>query len=461
MTVSQTVRNERELEFRKLKAMMAEAGVTQLYFKVLAPNDNSKNQPYFGPDLTALNIFPTGELVESESSSGKPSLKPGKRKFTAPLNFSWMDAEGRIVPALGAQLILYPQYPEVRFSGFLRQCQNAPNELMDPNKRGRDRGRVLFMGVTKAGAIIGYLASPESAIAKQVASLKNVEQYGLFGKIGLYPEKGKADSRIILLEELRRIHQKGWIKGRRLQAGLPPVDCNNPNCGGYTLEAELGILPSGAAEPDFMGWEVKQYGVSSFDSTGSRPITLMTPEPDGGFYNDTGVEAFVRKFGYADKVGRADRYNFGGVHKYGERHPTTGLTLTLLGYDAEKNKILDPSAGLALVSGKGEEAAIWHYRKLIDHWKRKHSQAVYIPSISRVGKAREYCYGKIVRLGTGTDFFRFLGAVVAQRIYYDPGIKLENASTKNPATKRRSQFRIKSGQIDGLYAAMDVVDVTK
>jgi hypothetical protein len=458
---SRAGRKERELEFRKLKAMMAAAGVTQLYFKVLAPNDNSKNQPYLGSDLSALNIFPTGELVASDSTSGKTSLKPGRKKFTALLNFSWMDAEGCIAPAPGAQLILYPQYPEVRFSGFLRQCEKAPYELMDPTKRGRDNGRVLFMGVTKARTIIGYLASPESVVAKSVTGLKHVERHGLFGKIELYPTATKVDSRIVLLNELCRIHRLGWIKGKRLQAGQPPVDCNNPNCGGYTLEAELGVLPSGAAEPDFMGWEVKQYGVTSFGSAGSRPITLMTPEPDGGVYSESGVEAFIRKFGYADKVGRADRYNFGGVHKYGERHATTGLTLTLLGYDAKKNKIIDPSAGLALVSEKGQQAAVWHYSKLIDHWKRKHAQAVYVPSLSKVAAAREYHYGKIVRLGVGTDFFRFLNAIAAQRIYYDPGIKLENASSKKPTTKRRSQFRVKSGQLDALYDSLDTVDVTK
>ncbi|MEO0062747.1 MAG: hypothetical protein RLZZ08_1307, partial [Pseudomonadota bacterium] len=32
----------------------------------------------------------------------------------------------------------------------------------------------------------------------------------------------------------------------------------------YTLEAELGITPNGIAEPDFQGWEVKQYGVRDF-----------------------------------------------------------------------------------------------------------------------------------------------------------------------------------------------------
>jgi hypothetical protein len=29
------------------------------------------------------------------------------------------------------------------------------------------------------------------------------------------------------------------------------------NCGGYTLEAELGATPNGYSEPDFMGWEIK------------------------------------------------------------------------------------------------------------------------------------------------------------------------------------------------------------
>lgn len=28
---------------------------------------------------------------------------------------------------------------------------------------------------------------------------------------------------------------------------------------------------------------------------------VLTPEPDGGFYKDADVAAFIRKFGYADK----------------------------------------------------------------------------------------------------------------------------------------------------------------
>ena len=71
---------------------------------------------------------------------------------------------------------------------------------------------------------------------------------------------------------------------------------------------ELGISPNGYADPDFMGWEVKQYGVSDFTSYRAKsPVTLMTPEPTGGLYRDEGVDAFLRRYGYADKSGKSTR----------------------------------------------------------------------------------------------------------------------------------------------------------
>jgi hypothetical protein len=44
-------------------------------------------------------------------------------------------------------------------------------------------------------------------------------------------------------------------------------------------------------------------------------------------------------------------------------------------------------------------------------------------------------------------------------IYYDPGIKLENATKGTPKTKRRSQFRIKSGNLGNLYKVNELVDL--
>ena len=91
----------------------------------------------------------------------------------------------------------------------------------------------------------------------------------------------------------------------------------------------------------------------------------MTPEPKGGYYRDNGVEAFIIKYGYADKAGRADRYNFGGIHLIDKLHPSTGLSLKLLGYDQEKRKIIDENGSVALVKNGGEIAAAWFFADLL------------------------------------------------------------------------------------------------
>jgi hypothetical protein len=92
----------------------------------------------------------------------------------------------------------------------------------------------------------------------------------------------------------------------------------------------------------------------------------------------------------------------------------------------------------------------------MNHWNRKHAQAVYVPSLSqRAGELNEYRYGELVRMGEGTDFLRFLRCVAAGIVYYDPGIKVEHASTR-PRPKRRNQFRVKSKDIGTLYDKLTV-----
>ncbi len=44
------------------------------------------------------------------------------------------------------------------------------------------------------------------------------------------------------------------------------------------------------------------------------------------------------------------------------------------------------------------------------------------------------------------------------QVYYDPGIKLEGASTATPRAKKRSQFRVSSKDLGALYATSRVVD---
>jgi hypothetical protein len=100
-------------------------------------------------------------------------------------------------------------------------------------------------------------------------------------------------------------------------------------------------------------------------------------------------------------------------------------------------------------------AAEWKFSDLLRHWSRKHAKAVYVPSMCRKEPRLSYRFADLVRLGEGTDFLRFLRAVHDGVVFYDPGIKLEFASTK-PKVKRRSQFRILSGNLPCLYDKMTV-----
>jgi hypothetical protein len=433
------------VNFLQLKSLFVQAGCTRLYAKALAGNDNSKNQVYFGPNFQALNLFPNTGIF-ADSSKKNPIFK-------AKLHFGWLQVNAQFAEASGAQLILYPQYPEVRFSGFLKGCAAAPSDLM----ASRLVGRILFLGVASDRRVMGFVVGPNSEIAREFLAEQLEPADGVFIEITLPRIPSGEDSRLRLLAELNRIHSMGWIDSKQLDSSGRINSCNAPQCGGFTLEAELGIAKNSSAEPDFLGWEVKQHAVPNFGSVGSGAITLMTPEPTGGFYKEQGVEAFIRKFGYPDKHDRVDRMNFGGIHRVGERHETTHLTMSLPGYDAANCRITDADGSISLVSDSGEVAACWAFSGILSHWSRKHSKAAYVPSQCRKEPQRQYAYGGRVRLAQRTDSLLLLKALSTGAVYYDPGIKLENSSTK-PEVKRRSQFRIISKNIAALYETLE--DVT-
>ncbi len=433
------------MNLSKLKALFADYGCSKVYVKTLAANDNSKNQVYFGGSFDILNILPITKIRNEAAGDWN------KERFKASISFAWLSAEGLLYPAPHSQLILYPKYPEVRFSGFLLGCERAPSELMTQ----RLLGRLLFFSVSKTGQVIGYVAGPDSAIAVEFQQISSISEHGVFKVIDLPAIVNNKGS---LIAELCRIHQLGWIDSKRLDAKGTILRCDAPNCGGYTLEAELGITPNGYSEPDYLGWEVKQFGVSNFKNINSATITLMTPEPTNGFYASSGTEAFIRKYGYEDRLGRPDRMNFGGIHKAGERHNLTDLQLSLIGFDAESGKIRSTEGRIALIDSNGNEAASWSFSSMLLHWNRKHNQACYVPSMIGHVPMRRYRYGNQVILGTGTDFQLFLAQMANGNIYYDPGIKMENVSTK-PKIKKRSQFRIKSQYLPKLYRNNSDVDV--
>jgi hypothetical protein len=433
------------LTLAQLLALFANAGCERLYAKSLADNDNSKNQVYFGPGFEALNLFPTKEIV-SDSSKKNPIFK-------AKLDFGWLLPNGEIAKAPGSQLILYPQYPEVRFSGFLQGCSDRPSKLM----ASRRNGRILFLGVTARSQVAGLVVGPSSRIAAEFRAHYAAPTIGVFFEVPLPRFLDEETARRRLLEELGRISRKGWITSKQLSSDGSLAPCTAPQCGGFTLEAELGIPKNSKSGPDFHGWEVKQHKVNNFERGTAGAITLMTPEPTGGYYKEQGAEAFVRAFGYADKRGRLDRLNFGGVHRAGVRQSVTGLTMTLVGYDGDKAAITNADGAVALINEAGVIAASWTFAGLMRHWTRKHDKCVYVPSQRRTEPRWQYRYGNRVRLAMRTDFLRFLRAMSEGLISYDPGIKIEQATSMSPTLKRRSQFRIASRDVPELYETVELV----
>lgn len=428
---------------------MESHGATRFYAKKLSPNDNSKNQVYFGSGFSVLHTIPHQSLYLDNSNIAKGKVARTKANVT----FFWVDEHGRYV-APNAQLILYPEYPEVRMSGFLKGCRHAPSQVM----ASRDEGRVLFLGIAANGDVLGYAAAPDDMLSKELYAIATHDASSIF--IELFLPDTKQNTRILLLEALKEICEKNWIASQKLGKDGVITPYSARNGGGYTLEAELGISPNGYSEPDYLGWEIKQYGVNDFRSFKPKsPVTLMTPEPTGGFYCDNGVPDFLRRFGYPDKSGKVDRINFGGIYTIGRTyHADTGLRLILDGYDQQSGKITDMAGCIGLETQAGEIAASWGFNSILEHWNRKHAQAAYIPALFQTPPP-EYAFGCQVLLCEETDFLLFLKAIANGTISYDPAIKMEKASSPKPVTKRRSQFRIKHDNLTSLYYKHETVDL--
>jgi hypothetical protein len=63
-----------------------------------------------------------------------------------------------------------------------------------------------------------------------------------------------------------------------------------------------------------------------------------------------------------------------------------------------------------------------------------------------------------VLLGEGTDFIKYLSALAAGSVVYDPGSKIMTASSQ-PKVKARSQFRIRIAELPSLYHRFERVQL--
>jgi hypothetical protein len=407
-------------EFKDLddiKAAFIALGCTKIVFKPLANNDNSKQQIYLGGSFDVIQLIPSGE-TRSEGMSSKGPI------FKAPLNFSWIAPDQEPELAAGTQFILYPKYPEVRLSGFLKGCKLAPSHLMKPStpeqRKAREHSnRYLFLGI-KNDQVYAYASAWESELSRLASDLTANEKVKLITSVFYELGIQTSDSKEKLLARLQEIYDK---YGNR-------IEYKAQNGAGYTLEALFGITPNGSPDPDFEDWELKSHSGSV--------VTLMTPEPNCGTYLDS-LEVFVRTYG---KVKENERMDFTGIHKHGETNTKTHLTLQLIGFDRQTSKIVDSTGGLYLVDTNGTLAAGWGFGKLIDHWKNKHSKTCFVAVTKIKNPIPEYIFGPQIRLAEGATLQNFLNSIFDCSIYYDPGInmKLINAKWK---PKKRTQLRIK------------------
>ncbi|MCX6317574.1 MAG: MvaI/BcnI family restriction endonuclease [Bacteroidetes bacterium] len=436
------------MNLKNLIKLFSDLGCSKIYVKELQKNNNSKQQIYIASgDTQVLNLFPAKNFLAIESGVRKTI------SFHSLLDFSWLDQEGNSYPAPHSKFILYPDYPEVRFSGFLAGCKKAPSEILN----NKVQGRFLFFGISDNGAVYGYAVNPEDEISQEFKHMQGLEKQGVLFTITIVGNKVIKDPKTVLLDELKRIRNKGWIDSKRLNKAGEIQDCNAPQCGGYTLEAELGIIPNGFAEPDYLGWEIKQFGVTNFERLNSSVLTLMTPEPDGGLYVSKGVRPFVHTYGYPDRQ-IDNRKNFGGIYKSGILNTKTNLRLIVDGFDIDSQKIVNAAGGIYLLDSKENNAASWSFASILGHWNKKHAKASYVPCKTEKEPVRKYLFGNNVILGEGTDFNLFLSQLCSGNIYYDPAVKVFYEDGKE-RDKRRSQFRIRSKDLIKLYHKSSVIDL--
>ncbi|GAB1445671.1 hypothetical protein MASR2M41_13860 [Flammeovirgaceae bacterium] len=439
------------MTLKNLLKLFADNNCEKLYVKRLVRNNTSKQQVYVASgDTSVLNVFPLDDFQSVSNDIAKGAT------FHARCNFFWIDNEGIKYHAPHAKFILYPKYPEVRFSGFLKGCKKAPSEILN----NPVDGRYIFFGVNNADQIIGYAADADSAVANEFEKIEGLPTVGVLQYMTVQKSRLVTDTKRILIDTLKSVHAKGWIESKQLKPGFVLEPCFGTRCGGLTLEAELNIIQNGKSEPDFLGWEIKQFGVKKFHLLNSARVTLMTPEPDSGFYNSAGVIDFVKRFGYASKKTEY-RMDFTGTHRCNVEHNKTKLTMKVSGFDFEKQTMINPDGGLFLLDGKDNVAAGWSFAKMLSHWNKKHAQASYIPSLLRVNDSkREYCFSNQIMLGEGTNFNFFLNAFEKGFICYDPGIKIEDMNQRD-TPKARSQFRISSKHISSLYQKFEMIDINK
>lgn len=452
-----------EADIRQVHDLLISAGAESIWVKKLGKNNNSKQQVWLANDPSDLSFLPLGVPTYTPTRSQK--RKAGSPVIQIPVSWHWVTPDGEF-NAPNSKLCYYPQYPEVRFSGFLQGAKDAPSELMSEAKRGHEPNRCLFFGPVKNAAgktdhVVALVVGAPSLATRYVLNMDTFEE----GRICpvIYYSKQPVGEFSVLENALSDIIGKKITPWRLRKDGTidrPYVAMNAP---GFTLEAELGVGENSIPGPDFDVWELKAIKQKSLDKRSNHKVTLFTPQPDRGWITSHSQVAFVLRYGHVsdtDMTGNPVEYYFtsGDINRQGKSRDTAKLNLQLVGFNDSKH--FDPNGMIALYDKQtGELAAGWSYLKLLEHWQCKHNRAAYVPYI-REGSGVDTTveFGPLVTLGISTSFGLFLQAFQDGKVVYDPGDKAIFKDGKW-IPHSRSQFRINLNDIADIYQEVKEVSI--
>lgn len=445
----------------EVQSLFEPHGVSQLYVKRLAPKqDNEKNQIYFGGGLEgATNLFPATIVARSASESvAKARSARGRPKVEAQIDLAWMDRNGDLHDAPHARIIDYFQYPEIRFSGFMRGC-NQPPDALRRDKQAEYGIRILMLGVSPSGKVIGLvITEAEDELVADFPSLPVLPACPMFGVLSFSGGVGVAP-KDLLLAELGAVHRAGWHASVILRPGnSAPEPFRGNQGGGYTLEALLGVPANADKAPDKYGYEIKTYG--------GGKISLMTPTADAGYEGEHTFREFMETYGRAGKA-RDGRQVFTGLHRAGKVNDATGCRLEVLGYDADSDSFSDDTSKIMvaiLEVASGTIVSGWTFKKLADGWNKKHASAAYVAREKRVHEGHsdhdaDYQYLEHVYICEGTDIWRLLKAIHSGEVYFDPAHTIYAGGQ----AKVRPQWRINTNRLHEclghLYRHVNLISV--
>ena len=442
---------------------MTDAHAASIWVKRLGQNNNSKQQVWLASDPSDLSFLPLGTPTYTPTRSQKS--RAGAPVIQIPVPWRWVTPDGTF-EAPHTKLCYYPQYPEVRLSGFLQGCREAPSELMSETRRGHEVGRCLFLGPVRNPAgkidhVVAIVVGAQAPAAQYVLGMESFEPGRLCPVI--YREEGRVGEFSVLEEALlgllgRKITPWRLRKDRSIQRPYTA-----PNAPGFTLEAELGVGENAIPGPDFDIWELKAIKQTTLARRNNHKVTLFTPQPDRGWITEHTQSEFVLTYGHVnkrDEDGTPIGYYFTTKDfcQGKDDKPDVRLSLTLIGFTDARD--FDPNGMIALMDKKtGQIAAGWSFLKILEHWQRKHNRAAYVPYLREDGDGATFIeFGPLVTLGISTSFGLFLQAVQDGIVVYDPGDKATLLNGKWIAHSR-SQFRINLNDIGAIYQEVRDIDI--